>query len=93
MKAYKSFTLVSKRNMSAKTLHQRLAESTNIHQQLQKLGVLLNDESRFKLRIASNEFVKTGFSSTFRLAIDDNSRAIVQFRNDPTQRSGVILEY
>lgn len=71
----------------------RTIEAISIRQQLQKLGVLMDPESRIRLTVASNEFIKTGFSCNLCLKIDDKSRAIVHFRSTPGQESGVILEY
>lgn len=71
----------------------RIKEASSIRSQLQNLGVLVVDEARFKLRIASNEYIRTGYSTTFRLKVDDRVNAIIHFRSNPQQQSGVILEY
>lgn len=74
-----------------KTLQVRVAEAKSIYEQFQKLGILTNDEVRFKLKVASNEYIRTGYSSRFRVKVDDKCRAIVHFCGEG--QSGVILEY
>lgn len=80
-------------SFTMKPLDRRVAEATSVRTQLKKMGILMDDDSRTKLMVASNEFVKNGFSCTMKLRIDDKSRAIVHFRSNPSQQSGVILEY
>lgn len=76
-----------------KTQQVRLAEAKSIYEQLQKIGIMTNDEARFKLKIASNEYIRTGYSSRFRVKVDDKCRAIVHFCGEGSSQSGVILEY
>jgi len=71
----------------------RVQEALRIRAQLQKLGLLVDDETRLKLKIASNEYVRTGYTTTFRLKIDVKTRAIIHFRSNIGQQSGVVLEY
>lgn len=71
----------------------RVEEALSIRAQLQKLGLLVDDDTRLKLKLASNEYVRTGYASTFRLKIDAKTRVIIHFRSNEGQQSGVVLEY
>jgi len=79
--------------MDTKSLQRRLDEASNIRTQLQKLGILVDDNIRLKLKLASNEFIRTGYSSTFRLPIDNHTNAIVHFKGSQHSKSGIVLEY
>lgn len=76
-----------------KPLNMRLIEATSVRKQLQQIGILMDETIRTKLMMASNEFVKNGSSCTLRLRVGDKASAIVQFRGNPSQQSGVTLEY
>ena len=78
---------------NTKNMGTRLSESKSIHEQLVKMGIMMDVENRKRLSYASNEYVKNARSSTIRLRVDDKSRAIVHFKARDMQQSGVVLEY
>lgn len=78
-------------NIKSVTL--RLNESKSIHEQVQKMGIMMDPVNRDRLRKASNDFVRTGIASVVKLRIDEKSRAVVHFKGLIGLQSGVILEH
>lgn len=75
-----------------KPLGVRMQESLSIHKQLQSLGVLVIDNNRLQLKVASNAYVQNGDSRVIRLRIDSTTNVIIYFKSNDEQQSGIYLE-
>lgn len=71
----------------------RIAEAISIRQQLQKLGILVDECIFAKVTNASNDYIKSGTPCKLKLPIDKKTCAILRFNSSSSQQSGVVLEY
>ena len=87
-----TFVTYSQMN-NVKDINARMRESRSIYEQIRKMGILVDNINRNRLKNASNNFLKTGTSSMVTLRIDEKSKAVVYFKNYIGHQSGVILEH
>ncbi len=75
-----------------KDINVRIAEAVEIRKQLQTLGVFVVTQNQEKIRVASDDFIKNGVSTSVILKIPFNTMRIqVSFLIGSGTKSGITI--